>query len=95
MATLTLLKTAQRMGISRAELIKRMKIKGILNADNLPARPKEHRAWLTIHEGQWYHSTAGQQYRQTTRVKTEGLRWLAAELDLLPPPPEQDRADVY
>lgn len=95
MGALTLQKTAERMGISRNKLIQRMRQKGLLNEQNLPATPKNH-AYLIEHEGQWFHPAFGQQFSRSTRVRQEGLRWLAAQLDLLPPPPpERDRADVH
>lgn len=92
----TLANAAARLGISRPQLIKRMRAAGLLDAGNLPAHPERDRLHLKVHEGHWYHPTLGMQYSRSTRVTRAGLHWLAAQLDIdMPPPPlEREGRDV-
>ena len=91
----SLQKAAKALGITRPELIKRMRAKGLLNDRTLPAQPQQHRAYLFVHESSWPHPSLGMQYSQSTRIRRDALRWLAFELDMQPPaPPPPDRADV-
>ncbi|MFT2186338.1 phage antirepressor KilAC domain-containing protein [Pseudomonas putida] len=88
----TLAQTAKQFGISRNELISRMREKELLNERNLPRYPTRDREYLRIKEGKWYHPTSGMQYSESTRVKQAGIPWLAERLALqLPTPPEDKR----
>lgn len=42
---------AAHLGISRPQLIKRMRAAGLLDAGNLPAHPERDRLHLKVHEG--------------------------------------------
>lgn len=46
MKDLSLHQAAQRLGLSRPELIKRMKAAGLLDSSNLPAAPVRDRLYL-------------------------------------------------
>lgn len=88
----TLAQTAKYFGISRTELISRMREHDLLTEGNLPRYPTRDREYLRTKEGSWYHPTAGMQYSQSTRVKQAGIPWLAERLALqLPTPPEDKR----
>lgn len=87
-----LAKTAKLFGISRNELIRRMRENDLLNDRNLPRYPTRDRDYLRSKEGSWFHPKAGMQYSESTRVKQAGIPWLAARLQLeLPTPPEDNR----
>ncbi|MCE1058516.1 phage antirepressor KilAC domain-containing protein [Pseudomonas alloputida] len=88
----TLAQTAKLFGISRNELINRMRQNELLTERNLPQYPTRDREYLRIKEGSWFHPTAGMQYSESTRVKQAGIPWLAKRLALkLPTPPEDKR----
>lgn len=88
----TLAQTAKHFGISRNELIRRMRENELLTERNLPRYPTRDREYLRTKEGSWFHPEAGMQYSESTRVKQAGIPWLAARLDLqLPTPPEDKR----
>ncbi|MCX2689588.1 phage antirepressor KilAC domain-containing protein [Pseudomonas sp. DCB_CB] len=88
----TLAQTAQHFGISRNELIRRMRENELLTERNLPRYPTRDREYLRIKEGSWFHPGAGMQYSESTRVKQAGIPWLAERLNLqLPTPPEDKR----
>ncbi|MCE0904690.1 phage antirepressor KilAC domain-containing protein [Pseudomonas alloputida] len=88
----TLAQTAKHFGISRNELIRRMRENELLTERNLPRYPTRDREYLRIKEGSWFHPEAGMQYSESTRVKQAGIPWLAERLDLqLPTPPEDKR----
>lgn len=87
-----LAQTAKLFGISRTELISRMRENELLNDRNLPRYPTRDREYLRTKEGQWFHPTSGMQYSTSTRVKQAGIPWLAERLQLqLPTPPEDKR----
>lgn len=94
--TLTLKKAAERLGLGHHELTKRMREKGLLSKDNLPANPVATKDLLVTREGRWYHEEHGMQYPRSTRVTVIGLPWLARKLGIeLPMPPAlPDRRDV-
>lgn len=85
-----LAKAAFHFGISRPDLIARMRAKGLLDAQNLPAFPTRDREYLRVKEGSWWHPKLGMQYSRSTRVKQAGIPWLAEQLgiELAPPPPD-------
>ncbi|MGO0694452.1 phage antirepressor KilAC domain-containing protein [Pseudomonas guariconensis] len=88
----TLAQTAKYFGISRTELISRMREHDLLTEGNLPRYPTRDREYLRTKEGKWYHPTSGMQYSESTRVKQAGIPWLAERLELqLPTPPEDKR----
>ncbi|CAI8808846.1 DNA-binding protein [Pseudomonas donghuensis] len=87
-----LAQTAKLFGISRNELIQRMRESELLNERNLPRYPTRDREYLRTKEGQWFHPKAGMQYSESTRIKQAGISWLAERLKLqLPTPPEEKR----
>ena len=87
-----LAQTAKLFGISRNELISRMRENELLTDRNLPRYPTRDREFLRTKEGSWFHPQAGMQYSQSTRVKQAGIHWLASRLQLqLPTPPEDNR----
>ena len=86
-------KTAKYFGITRTELIKLMREKGLLNR-NLPAFPVRDREYLRVKDGSWYHHELGMQYSQSTRVRQAGIRWLAEQLGLELPAIPADHRDV-
>lgn len=90
----TLRRTAAYFGISRPELIFRMRDKGLLTERNLPAFPTRDGEYLRAKASQWWHPQLGLQYSQSTRVKQAGIRWLAEQLgiELAQPPEERDSA---
>ncbi|MCY1432213.1 hypothetical protein D9M71_482040 [compost metagenome] len=96
MRDLSLKEAAERLGLSRPALIKRMRDAGLLNEKNLPAHPLRDRLYLRTHEGNWYHPEFGPQYSLSTRVRPAGISWLADQLGIPRPmpPAEQDRRDV-
>lgn len=88
----TLAQTAKYFGISRNELISRMREQDLLTERNLPRHPTRDREYLRTKEGKWFHPTSGMQYSESTRVKQAGIPWLAERLNLqLPTPPEDKR----
>ncbi|MCO7594249.1 MULTISPECIES: phage antirepressor KilAC domain-containing protein [Pseudomonas] len=88
----TLAQTAKHFGISRNELIRRMRENELLTERNLPRYPTRDREYLRIKEGKWFHPDVGMQYSESTRVKQAGIPWLAERLGLnLPSPPEDKR----
>jgi len=87
-----LAQTAKLFGISRNELISRMRENELLTDRNLPRYPTRDREYMRTKEGSWFHPQAGMQYSQSTRVKQAGIPWLASRLQLqLPTPPEDNR----
>ncbi|PRB80504.1 phage antirepressor KilAC domain-containing protein [Pseudomonas sp. MYb185] len=94
MANRSLAQAARYFGISRQDLIQRMRNAGLLDSENLPASPVRDRCYLQIKQGQWYHPVCGMQYSQSTRVTQAGLNWLASKLDLELPPVPEDRRGV-
>ncbi len=88
----TLAQTAKLFGISRNELISKMREQELLTERNLPRYPTRDREYLRTQEGSWFHPKAGLQYSESTRVKQAGIPWLANRLALqLPTPPEDKR----
>ncbi|MEK2608978.1 phage antirepressor KilAC domain-containing protein [Pseudomonas shirazensis] len=88
----TLAQTAKLFGISRNELISRMRENELLTDRNLPRYPTRDREYMRTKEGSWFHPKAGMQYSESTRVKQAGISWLASRLQLqLPTPPEDNR----
>ncbi|RYD94158.1 MAG: DNA-binding protein [Sphingobacteriales bacterium] len=88
----TLAQTAKLFGISRNELISRMREHELLTDRNLPRYPTRDREYMRTKEGSWFHPKAGMQYSESTRVKQAGIPWLASCLQLqLPTPPEDNR----
>lgn len=88
----TLAQTAKLFGISRNELISKMREQELLTERNLPKYPTRDREYLRTKEGSWFHPTSGMQYSESTRVKQAGIPWLAERLELeLPTPPEDKR----
>ncbi|MCO8164819.1 phage antirepressor KilAC domain-containing protein [Pseudomonas sp. 21LCFQ010] len=86
----TLAKAATHLGLSRPQLIRQMRDKGLLTTDNLPAHPNRDRDYLHVKEGHWWHPQLGMQYSRSTRVTPAGIRWLAVQLgiELAPVPPD-------
>lgn len=82
----TLAQTAKELGITRPKLIELMGTKQLLDDHNLPRYPNRDRQYLRVKEGSWYHPVAGMQYSKSTRVKPEGIEWLADQLALQYPP---------
>ncbi|MTZ15084.1 hypothetical protein GNE00_15130 [Pseudomonas sp. JL972] len=87
---------AARLGLGHRILMQRMRDKGLLGKDNLPAHPDRDKAFLVTRDGQWFHPEHGLQYPRTTRVTAAGLPWLARQLGIEHPLPEpqQDPRDV-
>ncbi|MNO67639.1 hypothetical protein D3C76_584470 [compost metagenome] len=96
MRDLSLKEAAERLGLSRPALIKRMRDAGLLNEKNLPAHPLRDRLYLRTREGSWHHPELGQQYSYSAKVRPAGISWLADRLGIPRPMPqaEQDRRDV-
>lgn len=96
MRDLDLKEAADRLGLTRPALIKRMRDEGLLNEKNHPAHPLRDRLYLRLREGNWQHPKLGQQYSYSTKVKPAGIAWLAEKLGIPRPmpPAEQDRRDV-
>lgn len=96
MRDLTLQQAAQRLGLTRPDLIKRMRAADLLNERRLPAHPQRDHLFLREHEGHWHHPELGPQYSSSTRVRPAGLIWLEQKLGLerALPPADQDRRDV-
>ncbi|PPC77906.1 DNA-binding protein [Pokkaliibacter plantistimulans] len=86
----TLQQTADYFGISRPELIRRMRTAGLLNLKNLPQHASRDRHYLTTKEGSWWHPECGHQYSLSTRVTQSGLAWLAGQIDVPLPPVKED-----
>jgi len=94
--SLSLKYAAQRLGIGHRQLMQRMREKGLLGTDNLPAHPDRDKAFLVTREGQWFHPEHGMQYPRATRVTHAGIPWLAQQLgiDRPLPEPKPDPRDV-
>lgn len=86
--------TAAQLGLTRPQLIARLREKGLLTPENLPAHPARDRDYLRVKEGHWFHPVCGMQYSRSTRVTQAGLRWLADRLGIELPPLPADRSDV-
>ncbi|OPD66696.1 hypothetical protein AO878_29075 [Pseudomonas aeruginosa] len=82
MKDLSLHQAAQRLGLSRPELIKRMKAAGLLDSSNLPAVPVRDRLYLRAKETSWHHPELGMQYSHSTKVRPAGVAWLADKLGI-------------
>ncbi len=82
MKDLSLHQAAQRLGLSRPELIKRMKAAGLLDSSNLPAAPVRDRLYLRAKETSWHHPELGMQYSHSTKVRPVGVAWLADKLGI-------------
>lgn len=80
--------TAQRLGLGHRQLMKRMREKGLLDSNNLPADPERTKLYLVTRESNYYHPEHGQQYPRTTRVTDAGIHWLAGQLGIERPLPE-------
>ena len=91
---MSLAKTAARLGMSRPQLINRMRSANLLTTSNLPAFPTRDKAYLRTKESHWYHPELGLQYSQSTRVTPAGILWLTKQLGLAPPPTDPDRRYV-
>ncbi|NVZ62026.1 DNA-binding protein [Pseudomonas gingeri] len=87
-------KTARYFGTTRPKLMALMRVKGLLNEENLPAFPVRDREYLRVKDSSWYHDTFGTQYCQSTRVRQAGIPWLAKQLGLELPAVPADRRDV-
>ena len=96
MKDLSLHQAAQRLGMSRPELINRMKAAGLLDSRNLPAAPVRERLYLRAKETSWHHPELGMQYSHSTKVRPAGVAWLAAQLGIprVCPPAVPDRREV-
>ncbi|WP_058875992.1 phage antirepressor KilAC domain-containing protein [Pseudomonas aeruginosa] len=96
MKDLSLHQAAQRLGMSRPELINRMKAAGLLDSRNLPAAPVRDRLYLRAKETSWHHPELGMQYSHSTKVRPAGVAWLAAQLGIprVCPPAVRDRREV-
>ncbi|MCG3028304.1 phage antirepressor KilAC domain-containing protein [Pseudomonas aeruginosa] len=96
MKDLSLHQAAQRLGLSRPELIKRMKATGLLDSSNLPAVPVRDRLYLRAKETPWHHPELGMQYSHSTKVRPAGVAWLADKLGIprVCPPAVPDRREV-
>lgn len=96
MDNLNLQKAAERLGLTRPALMKRMRAAGLIGADKLPLHPVRDRLYLVTHESSWFHPELGMQYSTTTRVRPAGIAWLAEKLGIERPMPEPtpDRCDV-
>ncbi|MGE8436614.1 MAG: phage antirepressor KilAC domain-containing protein [Pseudomonas palmensis] len=81
----TLAQAAKELGITRPKLIELMLEKQLLDEHNLPRFPNRDRHYLREKEGSWYHPTMGMQYSKSTRVRPDGIQWLADQLDLQHP----------
>jgi hypothetical protein len=92
----TLKDAAPNLGLTRTTLIKRMRAKGLLDANNLPAFPLRDKLYLSKYEGRWAHEKLGLQYSYSTRVTDAGIRWLAEQLGIErpAPPPVADPREV-
>lgn len=86
--------TAAQLGLTRPQLIARLREKGLLTHENLPAHPARDRRYLRVKEGHWFHPVCGMQYSRSTRVTQAGLRWLADQLGIEQPPLPTGRSDV-
>ncbi|MDH2435639.1 phage antirepressor KilAC domain-containing protein [Pokkaliibacter sp. MBI-7] len=86
----TLKQTADYFGITRPELISRMREADLLNRHNLPQHASRDRLYLTTKEGSWWHPECGHQYSLSTRVTQPGIPWLAERLSLSLPPVKED-----
>lgn len=87
-------KAAKYFGLTRPKLILLMRQKGLLNDRNLPAFPVRDREYLRVKDSNWFHTTAGMQYSQSTKVRQAGIRWLADQLGLELPAIPADNRDV-
>lgn len=87
---------AKRLGITRPQLIKRMKDKGLLDSKRLPSHPLRDKLYMRTKAGQWFHEKLGMQYSQSTRITAAGIPWLADQLGIErpAPPAEPDRRYV-
>ncbi|MDT4820058.1 hypothetical protein FQZ97_531900 [compost metagenome] len=88
--------TAQRLGLSHRDLMKRMRDKGLLTEHNLPAHPDRDKDFLVTRENRYYHPEHGMQYPRTTRATDAGIPWLAQQLGIerTMPPAQADPRDV-
>ncbi len=84
MKDLSLHQAAQRLGLTRPELIKRMKAAGLLDSNTLPAAPVRDRLYLRAKETSWHHPELGMQYSHSTKVRPAGVAWLADKLGIPP-----------
>jgi phage antirepressor YoqD-like protein len=85
--SLSLKHAAERLGLGHRTLMQRMRDKGLLGKDNLPANPVATKDFLVTRDSRWYHEKAGMQYKRTTRVTDIGLPWLAKQLGIERPAP--------
>lgn len=94
--SLSLKQAADRLGLTRPKLIKRMQEADLIGEDNLPKHPVRDRLYLYKKESSWHHPVCGLQYSWTTKVKAAGIPWLAEKLGIERPMPvaEPDRRDV-
>ncbi|MDF5966501.1 hypothetical protein P4114_15905 [Pseudomonas aeruginosa] len=92
MKDLSLHQAAQRLGLSRPELIKRMKAAGLLDSSNLPAVPVRDRLYLRAKETPWHHPELGMQYSHSTKVRPAGVAWLADKLGIPASAPQRTAA---
>tara|TARA_R110002051_G_scaffold53388_1_gene100730 strand:+ start:33 stop:317 length:285 start_codon:yes stop_codon:yes gene_type:complete len=89
-----LAQTAKQLGITRKQLIFKMREAGLLNAQNLPTNPMRDKFYLQTKQGQWYHPELGMQYSESTRVTQYGINWLADKLGLERPKVPEERRRV-
>ncbi|HBN8672662.1 TPA: phage antirepressor KilAC domain-containing protein [Pseudomonas aeruginosa] len=96
MKDLSLHQAAQRLGLTRPELIKRMRAAGLLDSSNLPAVPVRDRLYLRAKETSWHHPELGMQYSHSTKVRPAGVAWLADKLGIprVCAPAAPDRREV-
>ncbi|WP_374840409.1 DNA-binding protein [Pseudomonas aeruginosa] len=96
MKDLSLHQAAQRLGLSRPELIKRMKAAGLLDSSNLPAAPVRDRLYLRAKETSWHHPELGMQYSHSTKVRPyrSGMAGRQARHPRVCAPAAPDRREV-
>lgn len=85
--TYSLKHAAERLGIGHRELMKRMRDKDLLTAQNLPTNPPLTKQFLVTRENRYHHPEHGMQYPRTTRVTEADIPWLAKQLGIERPMP--------